>query len=647
MPSPEHRSARFTLAWPALLATVLLLIVLLGAYTLIESRRLQRELSRELTDRAAALIDILEASSQNAISSNALLEEAVAQRLLDNARFIDFFVARSPRAQELLQRVVTENRLAKVELLDPEGHPIPPSRLEASSGPGRRGPGAAESPAHPPGFPSPGQHPRAMMGWMMGPPPGSEPQAPEDRRMPGVPFMWGHRWGTVRGGPASGFPSLPANAKIRRFWEGSAFGVAIPAQSFTGIIAVHADAGYLLNFRKEIGVQRLIEDLGRQSGVAAVALLDRDLTVLASSDAAAVGRKEEDAFLREAWQAGTVQGRRRSLTDGREVYEAVKPFALEAKRVGLVRLDLGTESLAGVSRQAQRGILFYSLGLLVVGVGGAVAIFWMQARHLAERRMLEAAVAREQRLSAVGNLAAGVAHEIRNPLNAISIGLQRLRKEFAPSPSGGRDEYLRFTEIMQAEVGRLNTIVDRFLTLARPSRLTLTEEPLAVVLEELLALLASQLSAQTVEVMTDLQLGGTLVRMDRQQLTHAFMNVLLNAIQAMPEGGTLTVRAYQDSGGRRQKAEGSETRGRSVLPTADRLLPSVAIEVVDTGPGIPPEHLDRIFEPYFTTKEGGTGLGLALAHKVIQDHHGSIRVETGAGSGATFVVTLPIVERTG
>ena len=80
-----------------------------------------------------------------------------------------------------------------------------------------------------------------------------------------------------------------------------------------------------------------------------------------------------------------------------------------------------------------------------------------------------------------------------------------------------------------------------------------------------------------------------------------------------------------------------------MLPPADRLLPSVVIEVEDTGPGIPPEHLDRIFEPYFTTKEGGTGLGLALAHKIIQDHDGSIRVEGGVGEGATFVVTLPVV----
>src|SRR4030067_1684989 len=102
MSNPEQRPARLHLAWPALLATVLLLIVILGAYTLIESRRLQRNLSRELGDRALALIGILEASSKNAIASNALLEEAVTQRLLDNARFVDFLVARNPRAQEVI-----------------------------------------------------------------------------------------------------------------------------------------------------------------------------------------------------------------------------------------------------------------------------------------------------------------------------------------------------------------------------------------------------------------------------------------------------------------------------------------------------------------------------------------------------------------
>jgi signal transduction histidine kinase len=447
--------------------------------------------------------------------------------------------------------------------------------------------------------------------------------------------MWGHRWGGPRGDPAQLFPSLPKDAKVRRFWEGSAFGVAVPAQSFSGIIAVHADAEYLLNFRQEIGVQRLIEDLGRQSGVASVALLDRDLTVLASSDPPAVGRREEDAFLREAWQKGGVQGRRLTRPDGREVYEVVKPFALEKKQVGLVRLDLSTEGLAGVARQAQQGILWYSLGLVAVGIVGVVAIFWLQARHLAERRALEAAVAREQRLSAVGNLAAGVAHEIRNPLNAISIGLQRLRREFAPPEASARSEYDRFAGIMQAEVGRLNTIVDRFLSLARPSRLTLTEEPLVKVLEELVALLSSQASAQAVRIEADLQLGEARVRMDRQQLTHAFMNVMLNAIQAMPGGGTLQVRASV------LPPDRAAVSSHSAVPTR-----VAQIVVSDTGPGIAPEDLDRIFEPYFTTRESGTGLGLALTHKIVEEHGGRIRAESQVGSGATFIISLPLVEPT-
>jgi|GEM_PF-635805 len=631
MPEPTPRLTRFGLAWPALLATVLLLIALLGTYSLIESRRLQRDLSRELTDRATTLIDILEAASKNAIASNALLEEAVAQRLLDNARFIDFFVARSARAQDLIQRVVAENRLAKVELLDSEGRPISLPRAEASLPPG--GPGTAQAPGGSPAPQAPGQRMRMMMGWMMSPPGESGQRPPKGQPAPGMSFMWGHRWwGAPRGDPSQLFPSLPQGAKIRRFWEGSAFGVAVPAQSFRGVIAVHADAEYLLNFRREIGVQRLIEDLGRQSGVASVALLDQDLTVMASSDASAVGRREEDAFLREAWQKGGVQGRRRIRPDGREVYEVVKPFTLEKKQVGLVRLDLGTEGLAGVARQAQQGILWYSLGLLLVGIVGAVAIFWLQARHLAERRALEAAVAHEQRLSAVGNLAAGVAHEIRNPLNAISIGLQRLRKEFAPSAAEPRAEYDRFAEIMQAEVGRLNTIVDRFLSLARPSRLTLTEEPLAKVLEELVALFASQASAQAVRIEPDLTLGEARVRMDRQQLTHAFMNVMLNAIQAMPGGGTLRVRAA---------VLPPERAAVSVHASAG--VPMAQVAISDSGPGIAPEDLDRIFEPYFTTKEGGTGLGLALTHKIVREHAGDIRVESRVGSGATFIITLPLV----
>lgn len=115
--------------------------------------------------------------------------------------------------------------------------------------------------------------------------------------------------------------------------------------------------------------------------------------------------------------------------------------------------------------------------------------------------------------------------------------------------------------------------------------------------------------------------------MDRPQLTQAFMNVLLNAMQAMPTGGTLIVRAAVATG-----EAGDAPAGESVA----------RIVISDTGPGIPAENLDRVFEPYFTTKEDGTGLGLAMTHKILQDHHGGIRAESKAGGGATFVITLPL-----
>jgi signal transduction histidine kinase len=130
--------------------------------------------------------------------------------------------------------------------------------------------------------------------------------------------------------------------------------------------------------------------------------------------------------------------------------------------------------------------------------------------------------------------------------------------------------------------------------------------------------------------------------MNRQQLTHAFMNLLLNAIQAMPDGGTLRVTAKRAKGSTRQLVDSSRPIDQSTtrpIDTGD----FIEIAVADSGLGIPPEHLDRIFEPYFTTKEGGTGLGLALAQKIIAEHHGDIQVEDHAGGGATFVIRLPLL----
>jgi signal transduction histidine kinase len=139
------------------------------------------------------------------------------------------------------------------------------------------------------------------------------------------------------------------------------------------------------------------------------------------------------------------------------------------------------------------------------------------------------------------------------------------------------------------------------------------------VLQDLATLLESQAAGQHIRIVQELNLDRATVRMDRQQLTQAVMNLVLNAMQAMPEGGAVTIRASLASPGRMAR-----------------------VTISDTGPGIPAEHLERIFEPYFTTKAGGTGLGLALARKIVEEHQGTIRVENGPGGGAAFIVTLPV-----
>jgi signal transduction histidine kinase len=356
-----------------------------------------------------------------------------------------------------------------------------------------------------------------------------------------------------------------------------------------------------------------------------VTLLDRDLTVVASSDDSTVDRIEQNPSLQDALRAKTAQARRRSCGADCEAVEVIKPFVLEQQEAGLIRLALNTASLTGVARQAQRGILWYSAGLLVVGVVGAVSIFWLQARHLGERRQLEAAVAQEQRLSAMGNLAAGVAHEIKNPLNAISMGLQRLRMEHAPAAPEARQEFTQFTRIIEAEVARLNTIVNQFLTLARPLRLAVVDESLSSVVKDVLAILEPQAASQGVAFVQDLGRGGFQVPLDRQQFSQALMNILLNGIQAMPNGGTLAVRIEP-----------------GVPPPHGRNVDAMArLVITDTGPGIRPENLERIFEPYFTTKEGGTGLGLALARRIVEEHGGSLHADNAPNGGARFMIDLP------
>lgn len=305
----------------------------------------------------------------------------------------------------------------------------------------------------------------------------------------------------------------------------------------------------------------------------------------------------------------------RKLTEaGRgPVFEVVRPVVLTGTPVGLLRIDLSLAPVHAIWTQDRRTMAVFALAILLVGIMGFAAIFYSQQRHLVEIRKLEQEMAQKERLSLLGNMAASVAHEVRNPLNAISMGLQRLRAEFVPG--GEAAEYSGLVDLMRGEVRRLNTIVEEFMTLARAPAPKLETVQVEEILQEVEALATAEIGPRPIGVVRKVHSPLPPIQADRAELKQALLNLVGNAIQAMPEGGTLTI-------------EGGPTRN------------GVRLTVADTGVGIPAEALPRIFDPYFTTKTKGFGLGLAIVRRVVDAHGGQIEVQSEPGRGTRFEVTL-------
>ncbi|MCJ7499534.1 ATP-binding protein, partial [bacterium] len=232
-------------------------------------------------------------------------------------------------------------------------------------------------------------------------------------------------------------------------------------------------------------------------------------------------------------------------------------------------------------------------------------------RDMGEVKGLQAEVRRSERLAALGRLVAGMAHEIRNPLNSISGYSQHLKGKFDSDTSEGKA-----LDVIVKEVERLNRVITELLDFSRPREPELKPLDLCEIVRSTHALIARETSSQGVTVVEELPKTQVMVMGHADTLKQLLLNLLLNALQVMPEGGVLTIQT-------------------GVYGTRPFL------KVSDTGPGIPEEKQERIFEPFYTTRESGTGLGLAIVHRIVLDHGAEIRVESSPGAGAAFVVRFP------
>lgn len=252
---------------------------------------------------------------------------------------------------------------------------------------------------------------------------------------------------------------------------------------------------------------------------------------------------------------------------------------------------------------------------------GVIGVF----RDLTPVRQLEERLRRSDRLAAVGELAAGLAHEIKNPLTSLLTFSRRLTRAFEDV-----DFRQKFQTVVPRELERINGIVEGLLELARPARLTFKPVRVPTLLERTIELYGTRIEAQRIQVQRHYARDLPAIWADQEALYQALVNLVTNALDAMPSGGLLGVRAGWSDG--EAVATGRAGGARRV-----------AIEIEDNGVGIAPAVVDRVFNPFFSTKDGGTGLGLALAHKIVDDHGGSIDVRSTLGAGTTFRLILPLM----
>jgi two-component system sensor histidine kinase HydH len=321
-----------------------------------------------------------------------------------------------------------------------------------------------------------------------------------------------------------------------------------------------------------------------------------------------VGLRGEVSFQNESaamlWGRGAEAGSGRQ--EGQDIPSEIRPVIRQLDTDRVV-----TEQEIVCRAEGDREIPLGVSGARIITEDGRFLGKIVILRDLREVRRLQQEIKRKEKLAAIGSLAAGVAHEIRNPLSSIKGFATLFRARFDPKS----DEH-EAAEVMIHEVDRLNRVVTELIEYARPSHIAARKTDLGELVEHSLSLIRHDLDAARVEVVVDIPETIAEVFLDPDRMQQCLLNIYLNAVQAMPEGGTLGIQGFRTEDGR------------------------TGLRVSDSGKGIPKEDLSKIFDPYYTTKNQGTGLGLAMVLKIVEAHGGEIDVVSEEGQGTVFTMYI-------
>jgi signal transduction histidine kinase len=398
----------------------------------------------------------------------------------------------------------------------------------------------------------------------------------------------------------------------------------------------------------------------KRKGINEVSIINNEGEIIDSSDPEKVGKRRDIKKLGKGLRASrTLSGRKAAAEDSSHPYDLVVPVIVGDEQLGYVHINLLLDNIRTIQHdnflhRVAATFLVFMLGIgltiflarrytkpiqrivesvnkVAAGdltetlpvesgdeIGRLSANFNEMVQKLRERELLEKRLYEAEHLSKVGQLAAGIAHEIRNPLNYISLAVDHLKEDSSLAGSEARAERDELLDKIKEEVRRANYMVLNFMSYGRPLKLRSTSICYVDLIERALPLIQDRLTEQRIELVIDIPPDLPAMEADSELLRTCLVNLITNASHAMQEGGKITLGARYDAG-----------------------ESAFHLSFADEGIGIKAEDIPKITQPYFTTRETGIGLGLAITERIVKEHGGVLSVESTLGKGSVFTISLP------
>lgn len=664
---------------PKIIIIVALIVgALMVISAFIELRQSKQEIIHLLTEQSSSLIETINQSSINALNSSEEIENLIAERLFNNARLIRKLDSLNVLNHQKLVEIGKENSLYRINIFNESGTRILSNRIPEED------------------------HPH-----------GEENINRADELEP-----------ILKGG----LDEYVIGLKEAEFTDGQRFAVAVARANKRGAIVINMNAEEFLDFRKRIGLGKIIRDISDNQGIEYIVLQDSLGILAAGASVDTMNSIVSDPFLTDAIKSDKIFTRTHQFKN-QEVFETVKRLDYNGEVIGIFRIGLSLEEVRAVEDRMVRRLIIISLVLAAISViilsiifttqnlksvsnefkkfktftstvlenmGEAVIVvddemkitlfnkssqqlfrknedevlqknlselsqnikkslteycknsnekcadvsidtstgderkylllnftrnkdeesrdnYIIVINDLTESWRLEEESKRKEKLSAMGELASGVAHEIRNPINAIGMIAQRLDKEFKVEKDS--DEYHSITSLLRSEVTRINKIITQFLSYAKPLDIQLKKVNAKEFFDDIYRLYSDQAKIKGIELIKSSDKPFEML-IDPELIKQSLMNLVQNAIDALEQKGKVEINYFK--------------KGNDLI-----------IEVSDNGKGIPEKVLDKIFDLYYTTKPEGTGLGLSIVQKIVAEHSGTIEVFSEVNKFTKFKITIP------